>query len=308
MPDRISHRAPTAPEHPIGGTVAANDAIAAFERTCQEINRTKRVKAITFGSLFLAAIAGSLWVSEVSLAKFVEGFPGFVAYVRGTLPVIRADHLGADIAEWYWGIGRWLSLLLETLIMAFMGTLFGTISAFLGCFAAARNLTPHSSAYVISRRLLEIARTVPELVFALIFVYAFGLGSLPGVLAIAVHSMEALGKLFSEVNENIDPGPVEGVRAAVGNWFQVLRYAVVPQVLPNFASYTLLRFEINVRASSVVGFVGAGGIGQELYTVIRQFIYVDISALVLLLILTVALIDIGCEHIRHRLINDQALL
>jgi phosphonate transport system permease protein len=154
---------------------------------------------------------------------------------------------------------------------------------------------------------MEMARTVPELVFALIFVYAFGLGPLPGVLAIAVHSMGALGKLFSEVNENINPGPMEGVRAAGGNWWQVIRYAVVPQVLPNLTSYTLLRFEINVRASSVVGFVGAGGIGQELYTVIRQFIYVDVSALVLLLVLTVALLDIICEHIRHRLIGAQAL-
>jgi phosphonate transport system permease protein len=284
--------------------VTANDAIAAFERTCQEIDRTKRVKAITFGSLFLAAIAGSLWVSEVSLAKFVEGFPGLVAYVRGTLPVIRADHVFADIAEWYWGIGRWLSLLLDTILMAFMGTLFGTTSAFLGCFAASRNLTPHNGVYVICRRMLEIARTVPELVFGLIFVYAFGLGPLPGVLAIAVHSIGALGKLFSEVNENIDLGPADGVRAVGGNWFQVVRFAVVPQVLPNFASYTLLRFEVNVRASSVLGFIGAGGIGQELYTVIRQFIYVDISALVVLLILTVALIDVTCEQLRRRLIGE----
>jgi phosphonate transport system permease protein len=153
---------------------------------------------------------------------------------------------------------------------------------------------------------LELFRTVPELVFALIFVYAFGLGPLPGVLAIAVHSMGALGKLFSEVNENIAPGPGEGVRAAGGNWMHLVRYAVLPQVLPDFASYTLLRFEINVRASSVVGFVGAGGIGQELFSVIRQFIYVDISALVLLLIMTVALIDITCERFRRRLLGEQA--
>jgi phosphonate transport system permease protein len=244
MRNRISHRATTAPDNPIGAAVVANDAIAAFERTRRELNRTKHLKAMTFGSLFLAAVAGSLWVSEVSLAKFVEGFPGLVAYIRGTLPVIRADHFVADVAEWYWGIGRWLSLLLDTLVMAFMGTLFGATSAFLVCFAAARNLTPRGWVYVICRRLLEIARTVPELVFALIFVYAFGLGPLPGVLAIAVHSMGALGKLFSEVNENIDPGPVEGVWAAGGNWFQVIRYAVVPKVLSNFTSYALLRFEI----------------------------------------------------------------
>jgi phosphonate transport system permease protein len=138
-------------------------------------------------------------------------------------------------------------------------------------------------------------------------VYAFGLGPLPGALAIAVHSMGSFGKLFSEVNENIDMRPVEGVRASGANWLQMLRYAVVPQVLPNFSSYTLRRFEINVRASSIVGFVGAGGIGQELYYVIRQFIYVDISAIVRLLILTVALIDITCERVHHRLIGEQVL-
>jgi phosphonate transport system permease protein len=95
----------------------------------------------------------------------------------------------------------------------------------------------------------------------MIFVFSFGLGPFPGVLAIAIHTMGALGKLFSEVNENIHMGPVEGAYAAGANWCQMLRYAVLPQVLPNFLSYTLLRFEINVRAASVIGFVGAGGIG-----------------------------------------------
>lgn len=288
-------------------SAGVDGAAAAFEQARHQRNRAKWAKTTVFSILFLLAVAGSLWVSEVSVSKFVEGLPGLVAYIRGTLPAIRAEHIATDVAEWYWGIGRWLSLLLDTLLIAFMGTLLGTAGALALCFPAAHNLTTHGWVYVVCRRLLDIARTVPELVFALIFVYAFGLGPLPGVLAIAVHSMGALGKLFSEVNENIDPGPAEGVRAAGGNRWQIIRYAVAPQVLPNFASYVLLRFEINVRASSVLGFVGAGGIGQELYTVIRQFIYVDISALVLLLILTVALIDITCEHLRRRLIGEQAL-
>jgi len=110
------------------------------------------------------------------------------------------------------------------------------------------------------------------------------------------------------VNENIDFASVEGVRAAGGNWFQVVRYAVIPQVLPNFTSYALLRFEINVRSAAIIGFVGAGGIGQELFFVIRQFIYSDISAIVLLIIMTVSLIDISCERVRHRLIGREQLL
>jgi phosphonate transport system permease protein len=287
--------------------VGVDDAIAAFELTRRALKRAKRAKAARFGWLFLSAVAGSLWVSEVSVGKFIEGFPGVIAYIQGTLPVLRVEHFTADVAEWYWGIGRWLSLLLDTLLIAFMGTLLGATGAFTLCFPAAHNLTSQRWLYVACRRVMEISRTVPELVFALIFVYAFGLGPLPGVLAIALHSMGALGKLFSEVNENSDWGPAEGVRSAGGNWWQLVRFAVVPQVLPNFASYTLLRFEINVRASSILGFVGAGGIGQELYTVIRQFIYVDISALVLLLIAIVALIDITCEHLRRRLIGEKAL-
>ena len=186
----------------------------------------KRAQTATFGGLFLLAVVGSLWVSEVSVSKIVNGFPGLVAYVAGTLPMIRLESVIADMAEWYWGIGRWLTLLLDTLLIAFMGTLLGAAGAFVLCFPAARNLAPNLGVYSFARRCLEIARTVPELVFALIFVYAFGLGPLPGVLAIAVHSMGSLGKLFSEVTENIDPGPVEGVRAAGGNWWQIVRYAV----------------------------------------------------------------------------------
>jgi phosphonate transport system permease protein len=294
-------------DHVASLNARVDGAVATFERARHERNRANRAKAATFGVLFLLAVVGSLWVSEFNVGKFVEGLPGLAAYIHGTLPVIRTEHFVADIGEWYWGISRWLSLLLDTILMAFMGTLLGTAGALLVCFPASRNLTTHVWLYFLCRRLTEISRTVPELVFALIFVYAFGLGPLPGVLAIALHSMGALGKLFSEVNENVDPEPGEGVRAAGGNWMQQVRYAIVPQVLPTFASYTLLRFEINVRASSVVGFVGAGGIGQELYTVIRQFIYVDISALVLLLVATVALIDIACGHLRRHLIGKQAL-
>ena len=158
-----------------------------------------------------------------------------------------------------------------------------------------------------SRRVLEVARTVPDLVYALIFVFCFGIGPLAGVLAIAVHTMGALGKLYSEVNENIDMKPVEGLRAAGANWLQMVRYAVVPQVLPNHVSYTLLRFEVNVRSSSIIGFVGAGGLGQEIRTAISFQYYTDISALFLIILVTVAAIDLVCERIRHGFIGRDKL-
>ena len=151
--------------------------------------------------------------------------------------------------------------------------------------------------------LLEFCRTVPEIVFALFFVYALGLGPVPGVLAIAIHTVGALGKQFAEVVENIDMNPVEGVRATGGSWVEQIRFAVVPQVLSNVVSYTLLRFEINVRGASVMGFVGAGGIGKELLGSIRQFYYSDVSAILLMIIATVIVIDLLTERVRHRLLG-----
>src|SRR5437868_2637230 len=143
-------------------------------------------------------------------------------------------------------------------------------------------------------------------VFALIFVIAFGLGPMAGVFALAIHSAGALGKQFAEIVENIDMKPLEGIRASGGNWFATMRFAVLPQVTAGFAGYSLLRFEINVREASVMGFVGAGGIGQELVVAIRKFYYSDVSAILLLIIATVFLIDIGTGWMRGRLFGKEA--
>src|SRR5262249_53617356 len=147
----------------------------------------------------------------------------------------------------------------------------------------------------------EFCRTVPDIVFALLFVAAFGLGPLAGILASGIHSLGALGKRFTEVVENIDMKPVDGVRSAGATFVQTMRFAVVPQVAANFASYALLRFEINVRSGSVVGIVGAGGIGQDLFVAIRKFYYTDVSAILLMIIVTVALREVSTERVRLRL-------
>lgn len=283
------------------------DAVAAFKIAEVELRRTRRRRTALYGCLFVLAVAASAYMGEVSITQFIQGLPGLFNYIQDTLPPLHFHTLPGDLAAWYWGLGKWLSLLWDTLLMAFLATLIGAAGAFLICFPASRNLMENYAVYFMCRRTMELARGIPDLVYALVFVFSFGLGPLPGVFAMAIHSVGALGKLFSEVNENIDPLPIEGVKAAGGDWFQIIRYAVVPQVLPNFISYSLLRFEINVRAASVIGFVGAGGIGQELMFVIRQFIYVDISAIVLLIIATVILIDLGCEALRHRIIGEQAL-
>jgi phosphonate transport system permease protein len=255
------------------------------------------------GSLLLAFILLAGWVAEVDLAKLLANLHRFTDYFYRLAFLDTGKIVFSDIGEWFWGLGRWLNRLWDTLLIAYLGTLLGAIGAFFLCFAASANLTPQKARRFSARRFLEFCRTVPEIVFALIFVVAFGLGPVPGVLAIFIHTMGALGKLFAEVVENIDMKPVEGAIASGATRWQAIRYAVVPQVLPNFASYALLRFEINVRGASVMGFVGAGGIGQDLIEAIRKFYYSDVSAILLLIIAAVMVIDLATERLRHHLIS-----
>jgi len=188
------------------------------------------------------------------------------------------------------------------LLIAYVATLTGIIGAFAAAAPASRNLMRRAWVRFAVRRSLEFCRTVPDIVFALIFVAAFGLGALPGVLAIAIHTTGALGKLFTEVVENIDMAPVEGVASTGASWLSQVRFAVTPQVLSNLVSYALLRFEVNVRGATVIGFVGAGGIGQDLIVAIRKFYYSDVSAMLLMIIATVMAIDMLSARLRHRLL------
>ena len=241
-------------------------------------------------------------VAEVDLGKLAANIDKFTSYFGRLFYLDTGAHVFSDVREWFWGLWKWSGKLFDTLLIAYLGTLGGAILAFFLCFSAAANLTPQMGKRFLARRFLEFCRTVPEIVFALIFVVAFGLGPVPGVLAIMIHTAGALGKLFSEVVENIDMKPVEGVVASGGTRWQAIRYGVVPQVLPNFASYALLRFEVNVRGASVMGFVGAGGIGQDLIEAIRKFYYSDVSAILIMIIATVMVIDILTERLRHRLV------
>lgn len=251
--------------------------------------------------VLLSVLSG--WIGQVDFAKFWAGLPRFASYFHDITPTLRWNSLFEDLAEWFWNLDGWLGLLLDTLLVAYVGTLMGAIAAFSLCFLASANLTRSTALRFASRRTLEFCRTVPEIVFALMFVYAFGFGPLPGVLAIAIHTAGALGKQFSEVVENVDMKPVEGLTASGATYPEIVRFGVVPQVLSNFVSYSLLRFEINVRGATVLGFVGAGGIGKELISSIRQFYYADVSAILLIVIGTVFLIDWLTEKLRHRLLS-----
>ncbi len=268
----------------------------------QELAVKRRMTVIGVLVLAVLTLIASR-VAEVEPAKLVANIDRFTDYFGRLFYLDTGASVFTDVREWFWGLRNWSRHIFDTLLIAYLGTLFGAIGAFLLCFAATVNLAANPTQRFFARRFLEFCRTVPEIVFALIFVVAFGLGPVPGVLAIMIHTFGALGKLFAEVVENIDMKPVEGAIASGATRWQAIRYAVVPQVLPNFASYALLRFEINVRGASVMGFVGAGGIGQELITAIRKFYYSDVSAILLLIIATVMIIDIVTERIRHSLIS-----
>ncbi|HHC30164.1 MAG TPA: phosphonate ABC transporter, permease protein PhnE [Rhodobacterales bacterium] len=292
-------------------------AFAQFERDFAARRRTARINWALGSALFFILFFASSWigdffkVTQVSLPDGTRawrwvigaGLPRLGEFIEKTLPVLRWESLGADFAEWFWRWKIWLKLLLETVLIAFMATGIGVVGGFLLSFPASRNLTPNKWVLFITRRLLELARTVPELVWALIFVFAFSVGPMAGVLAIALHATGALGKLYSEVNENINMKPLEGVKASGGTWFDQIRYGAVPQVLPNIISYTLLRFEINVRSSSIIGYVGAGGLGQEFRTAMSFQEYTDLSALFVIIFVTVVIIDYGSEKLRHRMIG-----
>ena len=280
--------------------------LAALNDTYRRAVARKRLRFALGAALFIAALGVAAIGAEVNLRTFFAHFDNFVSYFDRILKLDDGTRVWTNIGEWLWGWKKWLKLLGETLLISYVGTLIGAVFAFALNFFAAENTSPRKWLCFVTRRLLEFARTVPSIVFALIFVIAFGLGPIAGVLAIAIHSSGALGKLFSEVVENADMKPVEGVRSTGASWVSCMRFAVLPQVIAGYASYALLRFEINVREASVMGFVGAGGIGQELVVAIRKFYYSDVSAILLTIILTVFIIDIGTGWLRGRLFGRDA--
>lgn len=266
----------------------------------------KRLKATVAAAVFFAALIVAAIGAEVNLHTFFKFFGNFLSYFDRIFTLEDGTRVWTNITEWFWGWRKWLWMLGETILISYVGTLMGAVIAFALNFFAAQNTSPGPWLRFIVKRLLEFARTVPGIVFALIFVIAFGLGPMAGVLAIAIHSTGALGKLFSEIVENADMKPVEGLRSTGASWLACMRFAVLPQVSAGYASYALLRFEINVREASVMGFVGAGGIGQELVVAIRKFYYSDVSAILLTIIATVFIIDIGTGWLRGRLFGKDA--
>ncbi|BAL79757.1 phosphonate ABC transporter, permease protein PhnE [Bradyrhizobium cosmicum] len=290
----------------IAVSILPEQQLAALNAVYGQAVARRRWRLLFGAAVFAAALLLAAVGAEVNLRTLFTYFGNFVSYFDRIFTLDTGQRAWTDIGEWFWGWRKWLKMLGETLLISYVGTLTGAVFAFALNFFAAENTSPAPWLRFVVRRLLEFARTVPGIVFALIFVIAFGLGPMAGVLAIAIHSTGALGKLFSEIVENADMKPAEGIRSTGASWLACMRFAIVPQVTAGYASYALLRFEINVREASVMGFVGAGGIGQELVVAIRKFYYSDVSAILLTIIVTVFIIDIATGWLRGRLFGKGA--
>ncbi|MDP4302095.1 phosphonate ABC transporter, permease protein PhnE [Leptothrix discophora] len=240
--------------------------------------------------LFIALVlAGSWQGADMRPMDLWRDAGNMAEFARGFVP--------PDFGDWRHDLQE----LVVTLQIAVWGTVLAIACSAPLALLAAGNLTPWWVHQPV-RRLLDACRAINEMVFALLFVVAVGLGPFAGVLALWVHTTGTLAKLYSEAVEAIDPQPVEGIRATGAHRLEEILYGVIPQVLPLWISYTLYRFEANVRSASVVGMVGAGGIGLVLWDVIRGFQYAQTSAVLLMLVASVALIDLASAWLRRRLV------
>lgn len=254
-----------------------------------------------FGQFFDFPMRFAVEIGEAGWPKLVfDGF-AFPSFAPGCEETDSGCWGFLGLASQYW------APLFETVNVALVSTLLGTLLAILYSLISTRNIGVWPPLIPITRRIMDVSRAFPDIVIALLLIYIFGSNALPGIIAIMIHSSGALGKLFSEVNENIDHRPIDGLRATGAGWLQRVRYAILPQVAPNYLSYMLLRLEINVRASAILGFVGAGGIGAELSRSIKWGIgeYANAGMILLMLFITIVVIDQISSHLRGLLTDAE---
>jgi len=310
------------------GAYVSEDGRYDVERHWRELNNTRRL--YTIGGLVLLAVAlvASLWfANETNAGKFFDRLPHFFDFVGDLVPrdgweVWRAlfdleSPYDNGSLKYNYPVGRvyiteslyfpeYFYKMIETLNIALLATFIGFTFGFMLCFVAAKNLTASRWLRFTARRFMEILRAFPEIVIAGFFLAIFSLGPIPAIIAVAIHTIGALGKMFFEVVENADMKPDEGLRAVGGNWFERVWFGIVPQVMPNFISYFLLRLEINVRASTIIGAVGAGGIGEVLRLSISRGHEAKTLAIILLLFVTIICVDQFSAWLRKKLVGKQA--
>ncbi len=250
-------------------------------------------------AIFLLLMVSGFWLAdERNAGGFWAGLPNILDFpadvVADTIPRLHLlpEHLL-----------NYLPALLETVNIAAVSTLLGALGAIGLSLLSTRGLARWPRLIPLFRRTMDVMRAVPEIVIALMLIFVLGGGPVPAMIAIAFHTAGALGKLFSEVAENADLKPVEGLSSVGATWGQRMALAVLPQVAPNWLSYGLLRFEINIRASAILGFVGAGGIGYELKNAMSwgKGKFDEAAAIFILLFLTIVLVDQLSSYARNRL-------
>lgn len=242
--------------------------------------------------------AGFRLAQERNAGGFWDGLPKLGAFPSEVLSEAWADRANIPALMW-----EHLPSLIETLNIAAVATLLGGMAAAVLSLLSVRGLARWPALAPAFRRLMDAMRAIPDVVIALVLIYILGGGPVPAVIAISVHTAGALGKLFAEVAENADLKPVEGLASVGATWGQRIWLGIIPQVAPNWLSYWLMRFEINVRASAILGFVGQGGIGYDLKVAMQwgQGRYDQVVAIFLLLFLTIVAIDQLSDRVRARL-------
>jgi phosphonate transport system permease protein len=264
---------------------------AAIPATPASIRVTNLLVAGTIVALLALAVLALVTMNLPTWSRIAGGI------TRNAVPLLRG------FIEPNTGVfGLATGAMLETVYMAVIGTVVGAVLAFPMAFLAANNLLGSRLLAFPGKTLLVGIRTFPEILFAIIFVSAVGPGPIAGILAMGVNSVGFLGKVFSDVVEAIDSGPSEAIRAAGGNDLHVFFYSVVPQVLPEFASYVLYRFEINLRAASILGMVGAGGIGAPLIQRLQFRRWDEISMMLIVIVVVIVVVDTLSSSVRRRLV------
>ncbi|MCY1708891.1 phosphonate ABC transporter, permease protein PhnE [Pannonibacter sp. SL95] len=280
-------------------TLTQNPRLREIGDAYERLSRSRSLYTVLLIVVCAVIIIGGFMVAdEANSGSFWGGLSSFFDYPADIIT-------GTYAAGWGWFALVWsyLPFLVETINIAVLSTIIGFALGALLSFVASRNLVRNKLIVFCMRRVMDICRAFPELVIALVLVLSLGPTPLAAVIAVAFHTIGALAKLFSEVNENADMKPVDGLKSVGATWGQQMRFGVLPQVLPNFLSYGLLRLEINVRASAILGFVGAGGLGAELKKVVDWNYAADISAIIVLLVAAVIGIDYLSGWARRALIG-----
>jgi phosphonate transport system permease protein len=297
-------------------------------RHYQQQLRTRRIYTAISIVVFLIALGASLnFANNANSGKFFERLPYLFDFIKTFVPDSPLEIFRAmfDLPSPYddgslkynytadrvyvtdnFYIPFFIYQLIITLNIALVSTLIGTGFAFILCFFASTNLVGAGIVRWVVRRIMEVMRAFPEIVVAGLLTAILSIGPIAAIVAITIHTVGALGKLFFEVVENADMRPDEGLRAAGANWLERVRYAIAPQVLPNFVSYALLRAEINVRASTIIGAVGGGGIGEVFRLAIGRDHAAKTYAIIILLLITIIAVDQFSSWLRRRLIGQQA--